>query len=88
MADQGEGHQPIPEVWGWCGDEVAVVAVDGQIDADSCAALATAVAQATRTHRAVIVDLPPVRLLSVAGLHCGQVAGRGTETPQDRWSET
>jgi anti-anti-sigma factor len=63
-------------VQGWCGDAVAVVAVDGQIDADSCAALATAVAQATQTHRAVIIDLTPVRLLSAAGLHCLDCMGQ------------
>ena len=57
-------------VQGWCGDAVAVVAVVGDVDADSCAALATAVAQAARTYRAVIIDLTRVRLLSAAGLHC------------------
>jgi len=30
-------------VQSWCGDAVAVVAVDGEVDADNCAALATAV---------------------------------------------
>jgi anti-anti-sigma regulatory factor len=64
---------------GWCGDAVAVVAVvavDGQIDADSCGALATAVAQAMRTYPAVIIDLTHVRLLSAAGLHCLDCVGQ------------
>lgn len=60
-------------VQGWCGDAVAV---DGQIDADSCAALATAVEQATRTHRAVIIDLTHVRLSSAVGLHCLDCVGQ------------
>ena len=63
-------------VQGWCGDAVAVVAVDGEIDADSCAALATAVAQATQTYRSVIIDLTHVRLLSAAGLHCLDCVGQ------------
>lgn len=63
-------------VQGWCGDAVAVVAVDGEVDADSCAALATAVAQATQTYRAVIIDLSHVRLLSAAGLHCLDCVGQ------------
>jgi anti-anti-sigma factor len=62
-------------VQGWCGDAVAVVAVDGELDADSCAALATALAQAARTYRAVIIDLTHVRLLSAAGLHCLDFVG-------------
>jgi len=60
---------------GWGGDAVAVVTVDGEVDADSCAALATAVAKAARTYRAVIIDLTHVRLLSAAGLHCLDCAG-------------
>ena len=68
-------------VQGWCGDAVAVVAVDGDVDADSCAALATAVAQAARTYRAVIIDLTQVRLLSAAGLHCLDCVG---QVPDER----
>jgi anti-anti-sigma factor len=68
-------------VQGWCGDAVAVVAVDGEVDADSCAALATAVAQAARTYRAVIIDLTRVRLLSAAGLHCLDCVG---QVPDER----
>ena len=68
-------------VQGWCGDAVAVVAVDGQVDADSCAALATAVAQAARTYRAVIIDLTHVRFLSAAGLHCLDCVG---QVPDER----
>jgi len=56
-------------VQGWCGDAVAVDAVDGEVDADSRKALATALAQAARTYEAVIIDLTHVRLLSAAGLH-------------------
>lgn len=63
-------------VQGWGGDAVAVVAVDGEVDADSCAALATAVAKAARTYRAVIIDLTQVRLLSAAGLHCLDCVGQ------------
>jgi anti-anti-sigma factor len=63
-------------VQGWCGDAVAVVAVEGEVDADSCAALATAVAQAAQTYRAVIIDLTHVRLLSAAGLHCLDCVGQ------------
>jgi anti-anti-sigma factor len=63
-------------VQGWAGDAVAVVTVDGEVDADSCAALATALAKATRTYRAVIIDLTHVRLLSVAGLHCLDCVGQ------------
>ena len=51
-------------VQGWGGDAVAVVTVDGGVDADSCAALATALAKAARTYRAVIIDLTHVRVLS------------------------
>ena len=70
-ADAVKPGRPIDiVVQSWCGDAVAVLAVDGQVDADSCAALATAVAQTTPTYRAVIIDLTHVRLLSVAGLHC------------------
>jgi anti-anti-sigma factor len=61
---------------GWGGDAVAVVTVDGEVDADSCAALATAVAKAARTYRAVIIDLTHVRLLSAAGLHCLDCVGQ------------
>ena len=60
---------------GWGGDAVAVVTVDGGVDADSCAALATALAKAARTYRAVIIDLTRVRMLSAAGLHCLDCAG-------------
>ncbi len=63
-------------VQGWCGNAFAVVAVDGEVDADSCAALATVVAQAARTYRAVIIDLTRVRLLSAAGLHCLDCVGQ------------
>jgi len=63
-------------VQGWGGDAVAVVTVDGGVDADSCAALATAVAKAARTYRAVIIDLTRVRLLSAAGLHCLDCMGQ------------
>ena len=41
----------------------------------ACAALATAVAQAGRTYRAVIIDLTRVRALSAAGLHCLDCVG-------------
>lgn len=61
---------------GWGGDAVAVVTVDGEVDADSCAALAAAVAKAARTYRAVIIDLTHVRLLSAAGLHCLDCVGQ------------
>jgi hypothetical protein len=40
------------------------------------AALATAVAKAARTYRAVIIDLTHVRLLSAAGLHCLDCVGQ------------
>ena len=63
-------------VQGWGGDAVAVVTVDGEVDADSCAALATALAKAARTYRAVIIDLTHVRLLSAAGLHCLDCVGQ------------
>jgi len=63
-------------VQGWAGDAVAVVTVDGEVDADSCAALATAVTTAARTYRAVIIDLTRVRLLSAAGLHCLDCVGQ------------
>ena len=70
-------------VQGWCGDAVAVIAVDGEVDADSCAALATAVAQAARTYWAVIIDLTRVRLLSAAGLHCLDCVGPVPDQRQD-----
>ena len=63
-------------VQGWAGDAVAVVTVEGEVDADSCAALATAVTTAARTYRAVIIDLTRVRLLSAAGLHCLDCVGQ------------
>jgi hypothetical protein len=62
-------------VQGWGGDAVAVVTVDGEVNADSCAALATALAKAARTYQAVIIDLTRVRMLSAAGLHCLDCAG-------------
>lgn len=68
-------------VQSWCGDAVAVVAVDGEVDADNCAALATAVAQAARTSRAVIIDLTRVRQLTTAGLHCLDCVG---QVPDER----
>ena len=70
-------------VQGWCRDAVAVVGVDGEVDADSCAALATAVAQAARTYRAVIIDLSHVRALSAAGWHCLNCVGQVQDERQD-----
>jgi len=70
-------------VQGWGGDAVAVVTVDGEIDADSCAALATALATAARAYRAVIIDLTRVRLLSAAGLHCLDCMGQVPDEQPD-----
>jgi STAS domain len=71
------------DVQGWGGDAVAVVTVDGGVDADSCAALATALAKAARTYQAVIIDLTHVRLLSAAGLHCLDCVGQVPDEQPD-----
>jgi hypothetical protein len=70
-------------VQGWGGDAVAVVTVDGGVDADSCAALATVLTKTARTYRAVIIDLTHVRLLSAAGLHCLDCVGQVPDEQQD-----
>ncbi|HEY0812640.1 MAG TPA: STAS domain-containing protein [Pseudonocardia sp.] len=66
----------------WCGDRFAVLAVDGEVDADGGLVLAEAISRIARTQQAVIVDLTHVRLLAAAGLHCLNCVDQPTDGDQ------